>query len=76
MPIALEKQFSFFKTPKVVLNQGDATRRLSEERRRLWKAAIRRKDIVTEARWDRTLVCSKHFVNDNGTHVAEVYRQT
>ena len=32
-------QYSFFKTPKVVYGQGDATRLLSEERRRLWKAA-------------------------------------
>ena len=54
---------SFHKTPKVVINQGDDTRQLSEERRRLWKAADRRQDIVTEAKWDRTLVCSKHFVN-------------
>ena len=42
-------QYSFFKTPKVVYGQGDATRLLSEERRRLWKAAVRRQDIVTEA---------------------------
>ena len=33
----------------VVYGQGDATRLLSEERRRLWKAAVRRQDIVTEA---------------------------
>ena len=55
---------SFHKTPrKVVINRGDDTRQLSEERRRLWKAAVRRQDIFTEAKWDRTLVCSKHFVN-------------
>ena len=39
---------SFHKTPKVVINQGDDTRQLSEERRRLrrrlWKAAVRRQD--------------------------------
>ena len=65
-------QYSFFKTPKVILGQGDDTRKLSEERRRLWKAAVRRQDIVTEARWDRTLVCSKHFVN--GTYYVVVKR--
>ena len=43
-------QYSFFKTPKVVYGHGDATRLLSEERRRLWKAAVRRQAIVTEAR--------------------------
>ena len=56
-------QCSFHRTPKVIVNQGDDTRQLSEERRRLWKAAIRRQDIATEEKWDRTLVCSKHFVN-------------
>ena len=45
-------QYSFFKTPKVVYGQSDATRLLSEERRRLWKAAVRRQDIVTEAEGD------------------------
>ena len=65
-------QCSFHRTPKVIVNQGDDTRQLSEERRRLWKAAIRRQDIATEAKWDRMLVCSKHFVN--GTYqVVELY---
>ncbi|KAL3842729.1 hypothetical protein ACJMK2_020717 [Sinanodonta woodiana] len=38
------------------------TLKLSEQRRRLWKAAINRKDIATEERWGRTLACAKHFV--------------
>uniref|UniRef100_UPI00358E209D uncharacterized protein isoform X1 n=1 Tax=Myxine glutinosa TaxID=7769 RepID=UPI00358E209D len=54
----------FYKTPKLLLNQGEETRNLSEERRRLWKAAINRSDIQTESQWDRTLVCSEHFVNN------------
>uniref|UniRef100_UPI00358E431D F-box only protein 22 isoform X3 n=1 Tax=Myxine glutinosa TaxID=7769 RepID=UPI00358E431D len=53
----------FYKTPKLLLNQGEETRNLSEERRRLWKAAINRSDIQTESQWDRTPVCSDHFVN-------------
>lgn len=57
------KNVKFYKTPKVLLNQGVDTKVLSEERRRLWKAAVNRSDITTEERWDRTLVCSKHFVD-------------
>ena len=63
----------FSKTPKVVYGQGDATRLLSEERRRLWKAAGRRQDIchrhrLTEAQSSGVAVgphtvCGKHFVN-------------
>ena len=57
------KNVRFHKTPKVLCNQGVDARNLSEKRRRLWKAAINRSDITTEERWDRTLVCSKHFVD-------------
>ena len=59
------KDVKFFKTPKVLCNQGIDTKILSEERRLLWKAAVNRSDITTstEERWDRTLVCSKHFVD-------------
>ena len=37
---------SFYKTPKIIYNQGESTREISEERRQLWKAAIGRQDIV------------------------------
>lgn len=57
--------FSFYKLPKVITNQGLGTQKLCEERRRLWKAAINRKDITDEEKWDRTIVCSKHFVGGN-----------
>ena len=53
---------SFHKLPKIITNQGEDTEKLSEERQRLWKAAINRKDITDDDRWDRTIVCSKHFV--------------
>ena len=56
-------QYSFFETIKVIIGQRDDTRQLGEEMRRLWKAAVRRQDIVTEARWDRTLVCSNNCVS-------------
>lgn len=56
------KNEKFYKTPKVLCNQGIETRNVSEERRRLWKAATNRSDISTEEQWGRTLVCSKHVV--------------
>ena len=58
----VDKDYSFYKLPKVITGQGEQTKSLSEERRRLWKAAINRKDITSEDKWERTLVCSKHFV--------------
>ncbi|XP_013382111.1 uncharacterized protein LOC106154716 [Lingula anatina] len=57
-----QKGISFHKVPTIIRGQGEETQKLSEERRRLWKAAINRKDITSEEKWDRTLVCSKHFV--------------
>ena len=57
------KDVKFLKTPKVLCNQRIDTKILSEERRRLWKAAVNRSDITTEERWDRMLVCSKRFVD-------------
>ncbi|XP_013406998.1 uncharacterized protein LOC106171265 isoform X2 [Lingula anatina] len=35
----------------------------------MWKAAIHRKDITSEEKWDRTFVCSKHFV---GGHTSKM----
>ncbi|KAK2148843.1 hypothetical protein LSH36_480g02008 [Paralvinella palmiformis] len=50
---------SFYKTPKIIYNQGESTREISEERRQLWKAAMGRRDILSEAKWDRTLTYQK-----------------
>ncbi|XP_013393134.1 uncharacterized protein LOC106160908 [Lingula anatina] len=58
-----EKGLRFYKIPRIIKNQGEETRRLSEERRRLWKAAVNRKDIRSEEKWDRTTLCAKHFVD-------------
>ena len=60
---SVNKEYSFFKTPKIIRDQGDETLKLSEERRRLWKSAVNRKYITTEEKWERTIVCSKHFVD-------------
>ncbi|XP_013399039.1 uncharacterized protein LOC106165380 [Lingula anatina] len=64
-----ERDVRYFKVPKVILGQGEETKKLSEERRRLWKAAIRRKDITSEEKWDRTRVCSKHFVGGENAYL-------
>ena len=58
------RNYVFYSIPTVIMNQGDETRELSKGRRRLWKAAVNRKDIQTEEAWDKTVVCSKHFVDD------------
>ncbi|XP_061669646.1 uncharacterized protein LOC133497619 [Syngnathoides biaculeatus] len=59
----VNRDVRYHKTPQIIDNQGDEARILSEQRRRLWKKALNRKDITTEERWDRTIVCSRHFVN-------------
>ena len=58
-----ESKLRFYSIPTVIMNHGDETRELSKERRRLWTAAVNRKDIQTEEAWDKTVVCSKHFVD-------------
>lgn len=58
----------FFRLPAVRLREGEESRVLSEERRRLWKAAINRKDITTEETWSRTFVCSRHFAGGVSAH--------
>ena len=57
-----DKKLRFYNCPAIVNGQGDETRDLSIERRRLWKAAVNQKDL-TEEQWNRTRVCSKHFVD-------------
>lgn len=44
---------------------------MSEERRRVWKAAINRADIQTEEKWNRTIICSKHFVGGIKAYVLD-----
>ncbi|PVD21946.1 hypothetical protein C0Q70_17749 [Pomacea canaliculata] len=43
----------------------DETRKLTEERRRL----LYRKDITTEEKWNKILICSKHFVGGKPAYV-------
>ncbi|XP_067941879.1 uncharacterized protein [Watersipora subatra] len=64
-----ESHLRYFKVPKFILHQGKETKKLSEDRRRLWKAAIRRRDITSEDRWDRTRVCSTHLVGGENAYL-------
>ncbi|XP_013409677.1 uncharacterized protein LOC106173183 isoform X2 [Lingula anatina] len=66
-----QKGISFHKIPTIIKGQGEETQKLSEERRRLWKAAINRKDITSEEKCDRTIVCSKHFVGGHSACTPE-----
>uniref|UniRef100_UPI00358FE42D dnaJ homolog subfamily C member 9-like isoform X2 n=1 Tax=Myxine glutinosa TaxID=7769 RepID=UPI00358FE42D len=51
----------FFRFPAVIYNSDDKTRHLSQKRRRLWFAAVKRKDIAyKDSQYMR--VCSDHFV--------------
>ena len=51
---------SFCRVPTVITNQGETIRALSEERRRLWLAAISRADL-TEKKLKNDRVCGIHF---------------
>ena len=52
-----KENLSFYSIPGVYKNQGEATERLSKERRNLWINRIRRLHAPTKY-WK---VCSKHF---------------
>eukprot|EP00794_Sanderia_malayensis_P002917 gene2917-3369_t len=57
---AKRKEISFFRVPEVIKHQGEQTQKLSEERRRLWIAAISRADL-TEQILENDRVCGEHF---------------
>ena len=51
---------SFYRFPKVKLNQGQVKAKLASDRRKLWIARLNRKDINTDSEHNR--VCSDHFI--------------
>lgn len=53
-----KSQLSFFKIPKIRETEGEDTRILSEERRRVWLANINRKDAPSL----HSKICSDHFI--------------
>ena len=52
----------FFRVPRVIVNQGEYTKELTSERRRMWISAISREDLTDDI-LDRDRVCSQHFVS-------------
>uniref|UniRef100_A0A8C4Q4D4 THAP-type domain-containing protein n=1 Tax=Eptatretus burgeri TaxID=7764 RepID=A0A8C4Q4D4_EPTBU len=72
LPCGKHNNVRFYKTPKIIRNQGEETQTLSEERRLTWKMATNRTDITSEERWDRTIVCSSHFVNGEKAYLYDI----
>lgn len=54
-------QVSFYRLPAEILNQGEKTQKISQERRRTWLSRISRADLTT-ASLKYLRVCSDHFV--------------
>ena len=56
------KPVRFFQVPAAIMNQGDAQRDLTAERRRRWISAIYRSDL-TYSILKNGSVCSRHFTS-------------
>lgn len=56
-----DRHLQFYRLPKVIRNQGEQCRRLSEERRRLWIAKLNQ-DLKGK-NLDNIRICSAHFVS-------------
>ena len=56
------EKVSFFRVPRIVVNQGEYMEELTSERRRRWIPAISREN-VTDCILESDRVCSKHFVS-------------
>ena len=68
-----DKQFRFYRFPKVIDNQGQETRKLSEERRRKWLENLDRKNM-DEINLNNTRICSKHFISGEVSGVLKYIR--
>lgn len=55
-----EKNLHFYRLPKIILNQGEEHKQLSEERRRLWLARLNQN--LMGKNLDNIRVCSAHFI--------------
>ena len=56
------EKVSFFRVPRVVVNQGEYMEELTAERRKRWISAISRENL-TDSILENDQVCSKHFVS-------------
>ena len=54
--------FKFFRFPPVIWNQGEETRKLTEERRRKWLVNVNRADLDGK-KLDHYRVCIDHFIS-------------
>ena len=54
--------FKFFRFPPVIWNQGEETRKLTEERRRKWLVNVKRADLDGK-KLDHYRVCIDHFIS-------------
>uniref|UniRef100_A0AAV2KDQ1 THAP domain-containing protein 1 n=1 Tax=Knipowitschia caucasica TaxID=637954 RepID=A0AAV2KDQ1_KNICA len=57
----------FYSIPSVRVHEGDFTKSLSEERRRLWLASVNRKDEPTKF----SKICSSHFITGHPSSMYE-----
>lgn len=61
---ARDKEYSYFRIPKVIMNQGEETKLLSIQRRQQWlKNVHRAKHDLTEKKVECSRICSEHFVS-------------
>ena len=56
-----DQRVNFHRFPSLREHEGPEVVALMKERRRLWKAAVNR--TLTESRWEKSWICSKHFTN-------------
>ncbi|XP_061675208.1 uncharacterized protein LOC133500487 isoform X2 [Syngnathoides biaculeatus] len=62
----------YFDIPKVIVNQGSQTERLSTERRNLWLSRINRAGFTPDPAKRHYKVCSDHFVTGCKANLYEV----
>ena len=56
-----DKNYSYFRIPKVVTSQGEKTKKLTKQRRARWLANISRADLTTK-NVQHARVGSYHFI--------------
>ena len=56
-----DKNYSYFRIPKVITSQGEKTKKLTKQRRARWLANISRADLTTK-NVEHARVCSYHFI--------------
>ena len=65
-----DKHVTYYRFPAQRKHEDPKTIQLVQKRRRLWKAAVNRN--LSEAQWERSVTCSRHFVN--GNHLQDIFK--